>query len=360
VFLVKKFLILLIALFAVHSSAFSASQQAPAAQAGQTGQEQPALSAAPAWPAKAAWVGQLATVVPAKLYASASYLLIFREPGKDMSGVDQLFLARKHIGQTFTIQGLHKLEKKGAATQYFWKLAGKDGTVLWVRDYPDVELTGLPFALASEIEAEKQAIAEINSLVGATLWIDRNLIPAAELTANVNHLAPLTVTAFKSAGPFSEAYSLAFRQEDGTPVVWTVAPTGARAAFSNSQFYGMIRSGFMRHEPQTLFPHWPEADWQLVRAQEIRVGWDREKVILSWGNPETAPTVVTSGPEEDSYEWRYGKYRLYFRNNQLKKIKIPDPASATQKPGGDKKDEKAGPKMIEVTGAKKSEAVRPK
>lgn len=355
----KKFLILLIALFFVHSPAFSAPQQP--AQSGQTGQERPALSAAPAWPAKAAWVGQQATVVPAKIYASASYLLIFREPGKDISGVDQLFLARKHIGQTFTIQGLHQLTQKGATTQYFWKLTGTDGTVLWVRDYPEAELTGLPFALAGEIEAEKRVIAEITSLVGTTLWIDRNLIPAAELTAPVSHLDPLTVTAFKSAGPFSEAYSLSLRREDGTPVVWTVAPTGARAAFSNSQFYGMIRSGFMRHEPQTLFPHWTQEDWQLVRAQEIRVGWDREKVIMSWGQPQAAPAPVTSGPEKDSYEWRYGNYRLYFLNNQLKKIKFPDPASVvTQEPGGDKKNEKDGPKMIEVKEAKKGEAVRPK
>lgn len=346
----KKILILMIALLFVHSPAFSAPQQPLPAQ--------PAMSAAPVWPAKAAWVGQQATIVPAKLYASASYLLIFREPGKDISGVDQLFLARKHSGQPFTIQGLHQLTKKGAITQYFWKLTGKDGAVLWVRDYPNTGLTGLPFALASEIAAEKQVIAEINSLVGATLWIDRNLIPAAELTANVSHLAPLTVTAFKSAGPFSEAYSLAFRREDGTPVVWAVAPTGARAAFSNNQFYGIIRSGFMRHEPQTLFPHWTQEDWQLVRAQEIRVGWDREKVIMSWGQPQTAPMLVSSGPEEDSYEWRYGNYRLYFLNNHLNKIKIPDPASVTQKTGGDKKSKQDGPKMLEITEAKKNEAVR--
>lgn len=353
-YLVKKFLVLLIALFAVNSPAFAAPQQAPAAQAGQSVQGQPVLSAAPAWPAKADWVGQQATIVPAKLYASASYLLIFPEPGQDISGVDQLFLARKHIGQTFAIQGLHKLEKKGAATQYFWKLAGKDGAVLWVRDYPEAAPSALPFALSGEIEAEKQVIAEINSLVGATLWIDRNLIPAAELTAKVSHLSPLTVTAFKSAGPFSEAYSLAFRREDGTPVVWTVAPTGARAAFSNSQFYGLIRSGFMRHEPQTLFPHWTQEDWRIVRAQEVRVGWDRDKVILSWGQPQTAPMLVPSGPEEDSYEWRYGKYHLYFRNNQLMKIKIPDPASVPQKPG-EKKGVKDLPKMIEITEAKKPE-----
>ena len=114
----------------------------------------------------------------------------------------------------------------------------------------------------------------------------------------------------------------------------------------------------MRHEPQTLFPHWTQEDWQLVRAQEIRVGWDREKVIMSWGQPQTAPMLVSSGPEEDSYEWRYGNYRLYFLNNHLNKIKIPDPASVTQKTGGDKKSKQDGPKMLEITEAKKNEAVR--
>ncbi|MDT8903113.1 hypothetical protein [Anaeroselena agilis] len=364
----KRALIILIAL-AVFLPASVPARSAPApAPPAQADKEKPVLSAIAPWPAKAAWVGQQATIVPAKLYASSSYLLIFRDPDQDMSGVDQLFLARKNIGQIFTVQGLYKLAKKGAAARYFWRLDSKDGTVLWIRDYPEVTLSGLPFALDSEIEAEKRAIAEINSLVGNTIWIDRNYIPPKELTADVAHLAPLTVTAFKSAGPFSEAYALSLRREDGSPVVWTIAPTGVRAAFSNSQFYGMIRSGFMRHNPQTLFPHWPQDDWQLIRDQEIRAGWDKDKVLMSWGEPKMPPVLVPDGSEEDMYEWRYGNYYLYFKNNVLLKIKIPDPAyvpakaddksASGGKPAarqGNKQDKKDGPKMIEIPAAKKND-----
>jgi hypothetical protein len=331
----KKIFAVLIMLCAVHAPAFSAPADTAAAP---TVQEKAVLSAAPVWPDKAAWVGQQATLVPAKLNVSASYLLIFQQPGQDMSGIDQLHLARKHLGKPFIIEGLYKLEKKKAVTRYFWRLAAKDGGVLWVRDYPDVALSALPFALEREIAAEKRAMAEIGALVGNTVWIDRNYIPKAELTAAVDHLAPLTVTAFKSTGPFSEAYTLDLKQADGTPVAWTVAPAGQRAAFSNEQFYGMIRSGFMRHDPQTLFPHWSPEDWRLISGQEIRVGWEREKVLMSWGEPRLAPALVAKGPEEDMYEARYGKYYLYFKNDKLMKIKTPDPAVT-----GKKADTKAAP-----------------
>lgn len=354
----KKFFVVLTALCALHSPAFSAPANTPAAPAAQTAEAKAVLSAAQVWPNKAAWVGQQAAFVPAKLNASASYLLIFQQPGQDISGIDQLHLARKAIGKPFTIQSLYKLEKQGAVTQYFWQLAAKDGGVLWVKDYSDVALSALPFALEHEIDTEKRAIAEIGALVGNTLWIDRNYIPKGELSAAVGHLVPLTVTAFKSAGPFSETYALALKQEDGTPVVWTVAPTGQRAAFSNEQFFGMIRSGFMRHDPQTFFPHWSPEDLRLIRNQEIRVGWDREKVLVSWGEPRLAPVPIGYGPEEDMYEARYGKYYLYFKNDKLMKIKTPDPAFADKttadKPAkNNRSDKKPKIKMLELKEAKK-------
>lgn len=353
----KKVIIALLALCAVHAPTFAAPAPAPAVPAAQTGHEKAALAAAEVWPGKADWIGQQAIIVPAKLNASASYLLVFPQPGQDISGIDQLCIARRHIGKTFTIQGLYKFGTKQAAPQYYWRLAAKDGGVLWVKDNSDVALPALPFALEREIEAEKRAIAAIGALVGKTIWIDRNFILKGELTAPVGHLAPLTVAAFKAAGPFSETYTLDLRQADGAPVAWTVAPTGPRAAFSAVQFYGMLESGFLRQDPQTLFPHWSPEEWQLIRAQEIRVGWEREKVRMSWG-----PAQVAEGPEEDMYEARYGKYYLYFKNDRLMKIKTPDPASAADtsagkptkgNPSSRGKKNKPNVKMVELQEAKK-------
>jgi hypothetical protein len=306
------------------------------------------------WPGKTNWIGQQATVYPAKLYASASYLLLFRQPGEDMPGVDQLALGRELVRQTFTINGLYRLTTAGEA-KYYWKLAGPAGRVVWVKDRADGLLAALPFALGSEIAAENKAIGELNALVGATLWVNRNLFAPAELPAAVGHLAPVTVTGFKSAGPFSDTYVLTLRQEDGSPAVWTAATTGRRTAYGNVHFAALVAKNFFRQDPTTLFPHWAENLWPLIRAREIRTSWDREMVLMSWGDPDKSEKI-TKGPEKGLEEWRYGSYHLYFRDKLLAKIKIPDPAADKTAAGETKpSDKKKEPPMIEITSAAKKE-----
>ncbi len=344
----NKLLIVLIIMSAVLSPALPAAAgpgQAPAAVA--------------PWPGKAAWIGQQATIYPAKLYASASYLLLFRQPGEEMSGVDQLALGRKLAGQTFVMSGLYRLPT-AAEPKYYWQLTGPGGTAVWVKDTAGGPLAALPFALAGEIAAENKAIGELNALVGATLWVNRNLFAPAELPA-VGHLDPLTVAGFKSAGPFSDTYALDLRQEDGSPVVWTAATTGRRAAYGNVHFAALVTKNFFRQDPVTLFPHWPGQLWPLIRAREIRPGWEREMVLMSWGDPETSAKVA-EGPEKDLEEWRYGNYHLYFRDKLLEKIKIPDPAAVEKTPPDDQKaargkpaDKKKEPPMLEITSATKKE-----
>ncbi len=351
----KKLLILLVFITAALSPALPA-----AAGPGQAG-----LTAVAPWPGKADWIGQSATIYPAKLYASASYLLIFRQPGEDISGVDQLALSRKLAGQTFVINGLYKLPAAGEA-KYYWQLTGPGGGAVWVKDSADGPLAALPFALRSEIAAENMAIDELNALAGATLWVNRNLFAPGELPG-IGHLAPLTVAGFKSAGPFSDTYVLTLRQEDGSPAVWTAAATGRRTAYGNVHFAALVAKNFFRQDPTTLFPHWAESLWPLVRAREIRTGWDREMVLMSWGDPEKSEKVA-KGPEKGLEEWRYGSYHLYFRDKLLEKIKLPDPAAVKKALPGDKSaaleikppDGKAGdkikePPMIEVTSAVKKE-----
>lgn len=319
------------------------------------------LSAVTPWPQKADWVGQQAAIIPAKLNASASYLLVFPKPGQDISGVDQLFLARKYIGQSFTIEGLYQQQTKRAAA-YYWRLVGPEGSTVWVRDYPAGQLSALPFALPSEFDAENKVIAELTSLAGTTVWINRNLITASELSTDVGHLEPLTITAFKSNGPFSDTYSLAFRQANGEPVVWELKPAGKRAAFSTSQFYALVQQDLYRQDPQDQFPLWADI-WPLIKAREIRVGWDREMVLMSWGTP-TSVEKVLKGPEKGLERWGYGSNHLYFEGKQLAKIKIPDSAGKDKNSDDENSenditkspDPKKPEQLIEVTGAKKRDS----
>lgn len=311
-----------------------------------------------AWPQKADWVGQQATVYPAKLYDTASYLLVFRQPGLAVSGADQLSFARALAGQIFTIKGLFKLTGKSGA-EYYWQLAGAGGKTAWVKDTPDGQLALLPFALQSEIAAEDTAAAALTALAGTPVWINRNLVAAPDLTAAVGHLAPLTIAGFKSAGPFGDTYSLTLRQADGAEIVWSLKTSGARTVYSNRQFLARVEKSFFRQNPQALFPHWAETIWPLVRAREIRVGWDREMVLMSWGDPDTAEKVA-EGPDRGLERWRYGSTNLYFRDKLLAKIKIPDPALANVKPAKDKGRKHAkSDGTIEIAGAGKQDDGKP-
>lgn len=295
------------------------------------------IPASPAlWPHKADWAGRPAVIFPAKLYATASYLLLYRQPGEELSGVEQLALGRRLAGRAFTVQGLYELKKPGADPRHYWLLAAP-GEQVWVRDTKDTPLANLPFALDSEINAENKKIAELTALAGATVWIDANRVAAADLSAPLGHLSPLTVVAFKSTGPFSDVYTLTLQPTEGAPVVWAVKITGGQAAaYSNAQFAALLARSFFRQEPRTLFPHWAEHLWPLVAAREVRVGWDKEMALMSWGDPDKVEKAA-KGPDKDLEIWQYaGNRHLYFKDKLLVKIKIPDPAAkpGTTKPAG--------------------------
>lgn len=347
----KKLLPIFMILLALLSPTLAAAQPQPAA-----------LAAVAPWPQKADWVGQQAVIYPAKLYATASYLLVFPQPGQSITGADQLYFARKFIRQSLTIGGLYKLAKP-AGEEFYWRLNGAGGTTVWVKDSPTGLLAVLPFALNSELAAENKAVADLNALVGTTFWLDRNVIDTAELSAPVGHLSKITVTAFKSSGPFSDTYSLAFTREDGSPAVWATATTGTgkQMVYGNGQFLARAQKGLLRESPRTRFPQWNEDQWTLIEGREIRTGWDQDMVTVSWGAPETTEKLL-EGPDKGLVRWRYGGTNLFFRGKQLAKIRIPDPALAKLKPAKDddrktaknndkKKDPNEG--LIEVSAASK-------
>lgn len=295
------------------------------------------VTAVAPWPQKADWVGQQATIYPAKLYASASYLLVYPQPGQSIAGVDQLYFARKFLRQTFAISGLYKIAAPAPPhDEYYWRLDDAGGATVWVKDTSSGQLAALPFALNSELAAEHKAIADINALAGAPLWLDRNVITTAELSAPVGHLVPVTVTAFKTTGPFSDTYALVLALEDGSSVVWATATTGTgdQTVYSNGHFLVRVRKGLHRENPRTSFPKWSEELWTLIKGREIRTGWDQDMVKMSWGDPETIEKVL-EGPDKDLMRWRYGSTNLFFRDKLLAKIRIPDPALAKLKPTKD-------------------------
>lgn len=320
------------------------------------------------WPPKADWPGQKVSFVPAKLYASASYLLVFNQPGQEITGADQLFFTRKLVGKTYTIQGLYELTKKGAAPEYYWRLDGPNGqAAAWVKDTRGGLLANMPFVLGREIAEENKLRAELEALSDKKVWIDRNRVAKSELSADVDHLVPLTITGFKSAGPFSELYVMTFEQANGEPLVWQLSATGNRAAYSHSQYLQLFQRDFYGQDPVSLHPEWPAAVWGLIKAREIRVGWTKEMVAMSWGEADKHE-IIELGPNKGLTQWRYPEgYRLYFKEKTLVKIRIPKPADknknqAITPSGKDTMHNKDGkePKddgLIDVPGAAKVQKV---
>lgn len=317
------------------------------------------------WPHKAFWPGQQATFLRTKLYATASYLLLFRQPGQDMPGAEQLFYGRTLIGKTYTINGLFELKRKGAGSHYFWQLTRPGEEPVWVRDTINTPLDNLPFATPEDTAAEHKQIAGLENLAGTTVWINRNIAAPPQLSADLGHLTPLTVTGFKSAGPFSEAYTLFLDRADGEPLTWTVGITGERTAYSNRQFYKFLTRAFYLQDPATLYPKWPAGVWPHVKNREVRVGWDKPMVLMSWDHPDKLERIVL-GPDKGLERWSYSGKHLFFKDATLVKIKVPKPPQAkgepslarkpSPKPGGkdaDKSDADDG--LLEVSEAVKTE-----
>ena len=178
-------------------------------------------------------------------------MFVFRLPSGQAPQKLSEFLRRQGVSLTLR----RKLRQDPAAVRVNGQAAA------WVKDTRGGLLANMPFVLGREIAEENKLRAELEALSDKKVWIDRNRVAKSELSADVDHLVPLTITGFKSAGPFSELYVMTFEQANGEPLVWQLSATGNRAAYSHSQYLQLFQRDFYGQDPVSLHPEWPAAVW---------------------------------------------------------------------------------------------------
>lgn len=74
---------------------------------------------------------------------------------------------------------------------------------------------------------------------------------------------------------------------------------------------------FFETNPRELYP-WGDDIWNNIALGLVNIGWDKDKVVMSWGNPEKKN--ITTTPNGVSEQWVYSDAYLYFENDKVAAI----------------------------------------
>jgi hypothetical protein len=72
---------------------------------------------------------------------------------------------------------------------------------------------------------------------------------------------------------------------------------------------------FFEVDPRATY-RWGNEAWNLIAERKVKIGWNKEKVLMSWGKPEKINKLVLKAGFIQE-QWVYDQYFLYFQNNVL-------------------------------------------
>ena len=225
-------------------------------------------------------------------------------------------------GKVFVIKGYYK---RSAATvdlyNRYWKIVDeKNGEVFWVMDNDgDREQDySRPFYFISEVEDEKQLIEDLKGYIGKQIWYNFNAETSGIMdTYLLNHLEPVTITAIEQDQFFDKIY-ISLKRQDGSIkkiyIYQVLKPSDMPRRRSvlkelNKQFY--FNNIFEEYG-------WDEETWDLIKNRYIKIGWNEDQCILSWGYPNRVNR--TTSYWGTSEQWVYGSRYVYFENGILSAI----------------------------------------
>lgn len=271
------------------------------------------------WPQKANWVGQKAVFYMPKIYAKVSFIFVYDDPLKPAWGSDQRALTRKIASQNFVIKGLFRLTEN-KETKYYWYLVNESGgTNVWVQDYDYKPLADMPFSLPEEIAQDVKEKDSLQSLIGSTVWYNRN---SSVLGEAADHLEEMTLADILSQGPFSDIYSVMLKREDGTVIEWKSGFTTNPPVYSHHDLGKVLKESFYFKSPYDTYPKWNQYDWTMIKNREVHEGWTKAKVTMSWGSPNEIKKLDYW--EQWSYNDKKHKNVIFlFKQDTLEKILVP-------------------------------------
>lgn len=267
-------------------------------------------------PEKAHWVGQTVTFLLPRLYERGGYVYLYEELNKPGAIHDQFLLAKKIAGQRYSVQGLFR--DSSSSPKYYWKLFNVlDNSVLWVRDV-NFNSSQIPFMLPEELNKDNKAKEELRSLIAKTVWYNKN---STALGKEISHLEPMTVVDIRNFGEYGEFFEVTLKLRDGKETKWVTSYKEVPPVYSYASLGKALSECFYIADPFISHPQWTSDDWALLISQEIKVGWAKNKVMMSWGRPYKNKIE----PKNKAYteRWIYeDNTNLFFKGNTLVKILI--------------------------------------
>lgn len=212
------------------------------------------------------------------------------------------------VGETFKIEGYYRGNYRN-----YWKLVGEKGHILWYEENGGDYYK--PFYLASELGEYKRKQSILKSYIGTSLWVNKNnLFDLGEL--NLAHLEHVTVRNIE-VNPSESEMKVTLAKDDGTVVVWKPFSTAISLIMSDSQY--AFFPEFFTFNPYTMHPEWSNEIWQAIKSGVVRVGWNKDMCILSWGFPDKVNKTTGSWGTSEQWVYKYRGY-LYFTDGTLETI----------------------------------------
>ena len=263
---------------------------------------------------KANWIGQ-------KIKFKTSNPSGFKVILQDSSSVS----ADKIVNKPLKVLALYKEDSSGYKPSYYWKFIDEEsGQTYWFYNdhYASSASYGSisslddtrPFYVESEIQAYDQKVSEFKSWVGKSIWADLNKGYEFE-RLKFGHLERLNITDIQVAAQFKEVVFI-FQLENGSIVTWKRSVS--KYLKDDDTPAGMLSRVAHLENPSEKYD-WSDETWSLIKEQRVRIGWGKEKCIMSWGKPKDInKTIGAWGVHE---QWVYGlSSYLYFENGVLSSI----------------------------------------
>lgn len=258
-------------------------------------------------PYKAGWTGQKAVFV-------SSVQSLYSDPIK----WEKIHDIEPLLNKKFTIKGLYKEAPDSSYGNYIWKLADDtSGAVVWYKDEhyrrsvtdpyfsPDYYKDSKPFLIDAEIQNNDQRLNEYRVWIGKPVWV--NLNENDELKEQkINHLEKLVIADVNANITFSQM-TIGLKRENGAAATWIYTSMTA----VNKSFDSILKGDFYLTSPYEMYPDWSDETWNLIQQHKVQIGWDKDKCIMSWGEPWD---IEKTGAKE---QWIYGDSCLYFENGIL-------------------------------------------
>lgn len=156
---------------------------------------------------------------------------------------------------------------------------------------------------------------------GAAIWIKEGKIRTYDADEDsfeelkVKKLSGGLITNVVAAWSSYAPVRIIFKLEKGEEGFIDINPSGTNVPEGSRDKY-KFEDYFFSDNPKTIYKNWPKDIWESIEQDRVRIGMNKEQVILSWGKPQSSNKTVIQNIVSEQWIYKGGGY-LYFTNGVL-------------------------------------------